>query len=79
MLIIVRYSSIDRFSKTRKFKTLKGAQRFAQKYVGETPEISETFQYAVSMYGTGKIECEGMALKALFPRLAVNEDKECES
>lgn len=66
MEIRVHYSAIDGFSKTRTFKTLKGAQRFAQKYVGKHPEIGTG--YAVSGSGVGKVTVSGDAtLQALFP------------
>lgn len=68
--IRVRYSTVDRFSKTGTFKTLAGAQRFAQKWVGGAPEISDTFGYAVSSSGTGKIECSGCDVRDLFPQRA---------
>lgn len=67
MEIRVRYRTIDRFSQSRKFKTLKGAQRFAQKWVGKHPDISDTFGYAVNMHGDGKITCEGCSIHELFP------------
>lgn len=67
--ITVTYSSVDRFRQTRKFKTLAGAQKYAQKMVGETPEISAMFQYAVSGSGVGKVEVRGATLKALFPKV----------
>jgi len=66
--ITIRYTSIDRCHKTSTFKTLKGAQRFAYKWVGETPEISVTFQYAVSGDGVGKVTWEGCTAKELFPK-----------
>lgn len=65
MEITVRYRTLDRFSKTGKFKTLAGAQRFAQKWVGKTPEIG--FGYAVSGDGVGKITVDGCLLRDLFP------------
>jgi len=66
--IKVRYSSIDRCVKTGKFKTLAGAQRFAQKYVGESPEMGTG--YAVSGDGVGKIVVvSGCALSDLFPKV----------
>jgi hypothetical protein len=65
--IRVTYSSIDRCRKTRTFKTLKGAQKFAQEYVGQTPEVGGW--YAVSGDGVGKIECRGCSLIALFPQV----------
>lgn len=71
--IRVTYSTIDRFRKTAKFKTLKGAQKFAQKYVGAHPEISLTFGYAVSDDGVGKVTVRGCKLQELFPEPA--EDK----
>jgi len=65
MDITVRYSSVDGFRKTRTFKTLKGAQKFATKYVGETPEFGS--YYAVSFDGVGKITVSGTTLEELFP------------
>lgn len=65
--ITVYYKSVDHYSKTRRFKTLKGAQVFAQKCVGATPEISEGFGYAVSGDGVGKVQVEGCSIAELFP------------
>ncbi len=72
--ITVRYSSIDGCSKSRKFKSLKGAQAFAQRYVGKTPEMGGS--YAVSGDGVGKIEVTGVALSALFPDAAGSQPDE---
>ena len=67
--IVVIYTSIDRLRKRRKFKTIKGAKRFAHKWVGPTPEIGGW--YAVSGDGWGKIEVEeGTTLRELFPDAA---------
>ena len=71
MKITVRYSSIDRYSKTRKFKTLKGAQKFAHEWVGEHPELG--WGYAVSFDGIGKITVEGVTLAELFPMRTVTD------
>ncbi len=68
--IRVRYSSIDRCYINRRFRTLEGARRFAARYVGETPEIGYTFNYAVSADGIGKITVDGATLTELFPRSA---------
>lgn len=65
MEIIVRYSSCDGYSERRKFKTLKGAQKFAHKWVGEHPEIGSS--YAVSGEGIGKVTVSGCSLRELFP------------
>lgn len=67
-MIKVRYETIDRFSKTRRFKTLAGAQKFAQHWVGETPELGSF--YAVSGDGVGKITCDGCLVRDLFPKVA---------
>lgn len=62
--ITVRYSAVDGFRMTRTFKTLRGAQRFAQRYVGEFPEQGRG--YAVSDDGVGKVTCTGCTLRDLF-------------
>ena len=67
-MIKIKYQSIDRFSKTATFKTVAGAQRFAHKWVGETPEISLTFGYAVSADGVGKVTWAGTTAQELFPK-----------
>ena len=64
-IIRVTYSSIDRCRKSRSFKTIEGARKFAQKMVGQTPEVGGW--YAVSGDGVGKVECRGCSLSALFP------------
>jgi hypothetical protein len=66
--IIVLYTTLDHFRLRRTFKTIEGARRFAQKYVGPHPDISETFAYAVSDDGTGKIEVRGTSIYNLFPK-----------
>jgi hypothetical protein len=73
-MITVLYETIDRYSKSGKFKTLAGAQKFAQKWVGKTPDISSAYQYAVSSDGVGKIRVCGegkdgkaVAIYDLFP------------
>lgn len=68
MKITVRYTSVDGGRKTRSYKTLEGAQKFAQLYVGECPELGDW--YAVSADGIGKVEVEGCQLADLFPKLA---------
>lgn len=66
--IVVQYESIDHFKERRRFKTLAGAQRYAQKRVGARPEIATIFDYAVSGDGVGKIvPVEGCTLAELFP------------
>ena len=71
MSIKVTYRSCDGFSKSRSFKTLKGAQAFAQHYVGKHPELGSG--YAVSSDGIGLVYVSGFVgdyavrLADLFP------------
>ena len=68
MEIQVAYRSVDGYSKTRKFKTLKGAQGFAQRWVGEAPDLGS--HYAVSFDGVGRVTVAGCAIAELFPAAA---------
>lgn len=65
MSIWVRYTSIDGYRDTRKFKTLKNAQAFAHERVGPHPELGWT--YAISGDGIGKVQVTGCTLRDLFP------------
>lgn len=67
--ITVTFSTIDRFRQTRHFKTLKGAQKYAQKRVGAHPDVSETYGYAVDAYGVGKVQLRGATFVEVFPPL----------
>lgn len=68
--IRVRYSTIDRYYESRRFKTLEGARRYAARWIGETPDIGYSFGYAVSADGIGKITVDGATLDELFPASA---------
>jgi hypothetical protein len=70
MDIIVKMRSVDGFTKTGKFKTLEGARKFAQKWVGETPEFGRGIgeMYAVSWDGVSKVTVSGASLRDLFPQ-----------
>ena len=63
-MIIITYSTIDRFRKRSKFKTLAGARKFAQHWLGKYPEMGSS--YAVSGDGVGKITVQGCELSDLF-------------
>ena len=77
MQITMRYRSIDGCSVTRKFKTIKGARAFADKWVG-TPDISQN--YAVSFDGVGKVIWQGCTAQALWPEsVAVTSDPDHKS
>ncbi len=64
--ITVTYIGIDRTRKRSTFKTLQGAQKFAWKWVGETPEMGGG--YAVSGDGVGRVTVQGATLQELFPK-----------
>jgi hypothetical protein len=64
-VISIRYRAVDGFSKRGTFKTLAGARKFAQRFIGQTPEIGGT--YAVSTDGVGTIHVSGIRLADLFP------------
>lgn len=64
--ITLYYKTIDRFSERRTFKTLKGARAYARKRMGTSYYISETFHYAVSFDGVGKLEARGATLDELL-------------
>jgi hypothetical protein len=63
--IKVRYSSIDGVRKSRKFKSVASASKFARYYVGDHPDIGP--HYAVASDGIGKVEVEGATFAELFP------------
>lgn len=63
--IKVTYTSVDRYTRSQRFKTLEQAQRFAHRWVGEHPEIGRS--YAISGDGIGKITVKGASLSDLFP------------
>jgi hypothetical protein len=64
MTIKVFYRACDGYRKTRTFKTIEGARKFAVRGVGENPEFGTN--YAVSFDGIGVVEVEGCTLQELF-------------
>jgi hypothetical protein len=64
MSITVRYSAVDGFRQTRKFKTVSGARRYAEKWVGASPDMGNF--YAVSSDGVGTISVSGIRVGQLF-------------
>lgn len=66
----VTYLAVDGCRETRRFKTIDGARKFAQKYLGEFPEFGGT--YAVSDDGIGTVRWEGLTFKDLFPKAATS-------
>jgi hypothetical protein len=70
--VTVYFSTSDGHRRTRTFKTLQGAQKYAQERIGETPELGS--YYAVSGFGDSKIEAKGATVRELFPASAAGED-----
>ncbi len=75
-MITVRFETMDGCNKSKKFVTLKGAQRYAQERLGETPDISWQFHYAVGSFGDAKITVHGedkdgkpISIFDLYPRV----------
>jgi len=64
--ITINMRTTDGARMHRRFKSLEGARKFATRYVGKTPEISEMMGYAVSPYGDAKITASGISLEELF-------------
>ena len=73
----ITYTSLDGVRKTRSFKTLSAARKFAFDYVG--PQDVEGGWYAVSSDGVGKITWSGITRAELFgapAREAIKLNKE---
>lgn len=64
-MITLRFTSVDRHSWTRRYKTLAGAQKRAWDHIGRHPEMSS--HYAISDDGVVKVTCSGTTLYELFP------------
>ena len=75
LAVLVRYYSIDGVRQARRFSTLAGARKFAQRCVGATPEFGRT--YAVSADGVGKVMVEGARLADLFPAAVAEMAADC--
>jgi len=71
-LITLRYTSVDRVSDRRSFRTLAGARKFALDRVGPQDGWG---RYAISDDGIGKIEVvTGITLRELFAAAPVADD-----
>jgi hypothetical protein len=63
-MIKLRFTTLDGIRKTKSFKTLAGARKAAQGWVGADAEIG--MSYAVSADGVVKVTAEGCSLQELF-------------
>jgi hypothetical protein len=69
MKCVVIYTSVDGVRKKRPYWSLAGAQKWCHRMLGESPEISWGFHYAISDDGIGKIEVDGdWTLRDIFPK-----------
>lgn len=68
MYIQMWYHAVDGAQRSASFKTLRGARNFATRWVGENPEVSASFSYAVSPDGIGTVWFEGVSAQELFPK-----------
>jgi hypothetical protein len=66
----VTYLAVDGYRESKRFKTIEGARKFAQRGVGEFPEFGGT--YAVSFDGVGTVRWDGLTFKDLFPKAATS-------
>jgi len=74
--ITLHLETMDGIDRTHSFKTLDEARAFAHERVGQAPDISHTFDYAVGAHGDVKISPdEGCTLKELFPLSHQGEDE----
>ena len=64
---VFRFVTIDGCNETRRYLTLVGAQKWAQRMLGTHPDVSRTFNYAVSPYGDTKIVGLNFPVEDLFP------------
>lgn len=70
----VYFKTVDHYSESRRFATLEGARAYAQRKIGETPEMGSF--YAVSPWGDARITVNGTvgeraaSVCDLFPRVA---------
>lgn len=75
--IVLSYKATDGASKSAKFATIKGAQAFAHKWVGATPELAHS--YAVSGDGVGRITWKGCSPAELWPQAAADREAEAQA
>jgi hypothetical protein len=65
MIIKIYFQSCDGCRRVKNFKSLRGARKAAQDYVGAHPEMGR--DYAISGDGIGKVQVVGATLADIFP------------
>jgi hypothetical protein len=63
--ITLTVRTVDHWRETRRYKTLKGARKFAHSIVGPHPDTGGG--YAVSFYGDAVLVFDGASYNELFP------------
>jgi hypothetical protein len=72
--IRLSFRSVDGAHWTRSYKTLKGARKEAQRYLGTGPDLGS--YYAISADGIVRLTVDGCKLADLFPATAdVHQDE----
>jgi len=81
MEIKITVRTVDHHHESRRFRTLAGARRFAQRWVGRHPD-TESGYYAVSAYGDVRVDWDGCLDSDLWPAdiepMAVAHGSECQ-
>lgn len=67
-MIKLHFRFIEGGSKTKSYKSLKGAQKAAHYQIGPHPSLGSS--YAVDDYGCCTVRVEGCSLQELFPASA---------
>ena len=76
-VIVVSVNYVDGGGRNRRFKSLAGARRFAQRAVGTHPELGAT--YAVAGDGCATVRVDGVRLSDLFPELTHEGDDQTQA
>ena len=66
-MINIYYEASDGFTKEARFTDLGDAQRYAQLWMGKSPEMG--VHYAASADGVAKIVVEGVSMAKLFEEI----------
>lgn len=74
MDIHLRYTTIDHYGESRRYRSLDGAQRYAREKMGNIFDISEMTNSVISSAGVAKITVSGITAKQLMGETCPNCD-----
>lgn len=66
-MIKLEYQAVDGAHRVREFKTIVGAQKFAETWMGVRPEVYASSIYAVTQDGVGVMYWSGCTPQQLWP------------